>query len=53
MDFGYILISALITGFIARWLSLIFRTDDNPNTRNTAFLIIWAILFALSFIPAS
>jgi hypothetical protein len=52
MDIGYILISALITGFVARWLSLIFRSDD-PNTRNTAFLIIWAILFVLSFFGTS
>jgi hypothetical protein len=53
MDLGYILISALITGFIARWLSLIFRSKYDPNLRNNAFLVIWAILFAMSFIGTS
>jgi hypothetical protein len=53
MDITYIIVAAFITGVIARWLSLLFRSQNNSNLRNVAFFVIWFILFALSFLGAN
>ena len=50
MGITYIIVAAFLTGIIARWLSLLFRSQNNPDLRNKAFLVIWLILFAFSFI---
>ena len=47
----YYLVALIITGLVARFLSMPFQSK-NQQTRDFAFFIIWVILFGLSLIPS-